>query len=196
MDDSHGFICSSSNHRTSTAEGLFKVGPDTRPQPTRVRQNPKIAPALSALPQRGCPRRQETKTANNWQNNHGDTCVDGNGWGGIKVVLSMIVVKMMMMLKVVVVTVIFVVLIVVVVGMMMMVVVKVMVDMMVKMAMVVVMMVVVAVMEVVVTIIQHTSFSYRFVAVFFLFLNILQNAVFPRSGRVDTAIWMHYMDDN
>ena len=36
------FFCSTSYHRTSTAQGLFKVGPDAGPPPTRVRQNAKL----------------------------------------------------------------------------------------------------------------------------------------------------------
>ena len=47
-------------------KAFFIVGQDAGPQPTRVQQNPKIRSAPSALPQWGRPRRQETKTANNW----------------------------------------------------------------------------------------------------------------------------------
>ena len=45
--------CSSSHHRTSTAQGFLKVSPDAGPQPTRVRQNPKMHSAPSVLPQWG-----------------------------------------------------------------------------------------------------------------------------------------------
>ena len=55
------FICSPSHYRTSTAQGLFKVGPDAGPQSTCVRQIPKIPSALSAFPQWGHLRRQEKK---------------------------------------------------------------------------------------------------------------------------------------
>ena len=42
-------------------KAFYKVGPDAGPQPTRVRQNPKIPLTLSAFPQWGHLRRQETK---------------------------------------------------------------------------------------------------------------------------------------
>ena len=42
-------------------KAFCKVGSDAGPQPTRVRQNPKIPSAPSALPQWGHLRRQETK---------------------------------------------------------------------------------------------------------------------------------------
>ena len=55
------FICSPSHLRTSTAQGLFKVGPHAGPRPTRVRQNSKIPSAPLAFPQWGRLRCQETK---------------------------------------------------------------------------------------------------------------------------------------
>ena len=42
-------------------KGFFKVAPDARPQPTRVRLNPKIPSAPSAFLQWGRLRRQEIK---------------------------------------------------------------------------------------------------------------------------------------
>ena len=48
-------IYSPSHHRTSMAQGIFKVGPDTGPKPTYVCQNPKI-PSAPLAPPKGSPQ--------------------------------------------------------------------------------------------------------------------------------------------